>query len=135
MTVDRSPLSLTQAGNFDSVGGGQVQVAHDARRTRAARLRVSWRPLAAAMNRLSPALMRASMAVFPLRGGYVMQGDALAAQPRAVRRAGIPSPPTCHAWTGDGHPLGIAEPAVTQSTRVPATRCRACSAGLPGRSV
>jgi hypothetical protein len=42
-----------------------------------------------------------------------MQGDALAAQPRAVRRAGIPSPPTCHAWTGDGHPLGIAEPAVT----------------------
>jgi hypothetical protein len=58
-------LSLTRAGSFDSVGVGQVQVAQRGRRTCAAGLRALRGPLAAAMNRLPPALMRASIAVFP----------------------------------------------------------------------
>ena len=44
VTVDRNPaaaLSLTRAGSFDSVGGGQVQVALNARRKCAAGLRAS----------------------------------------------------------------------------------------------
>lgn len=58
-------LPPTQAVGFDAVGGGHVQVAHDAKRPYAAGLRASQGTARGSSEPLAAALMRASIAVFP----------------------------------------------------------------------
>ena len=60
--------------SFDSVGGGQVQVAHDVRRPCAAGLRASQGTARGSNEPLAAALMRASIAVCPLRDGTSCKG-------------------------------------------------------------
>jgi hypothetical protein len=91
VSLDRNPaaaLSLMRIGSFDLVGGGKVQVAQDAMAHAQQGLRASRGPLAAAMNRLSPTLMRASTRGIPLGvHGTSHKGMPWATSP--VVRAGI----------------------------------------------